>query len=67
MYKKCTYYTQLLSYYVLCKEKLRYLLLLLFFRFVAQKTNNLIQNMFTEPVPVDSKLVVSSALYFNGE
>ncbi len=56
--------TQLLQY---CIRKLRYLLLLLFFRFVAQKTNNLIQNMFTEPVPVDSKLVVSSALYFNGE
>lgn len=34
--------------------------------FVAQKTNNLIQNMFTEPVPPQSKLVISNALYFNG-
>jgi len=53
---------------LLCmREKLRYLLLLLFCRFVAQRTNKLIENMFTEPVPVDSKLVLSTALYFNGE
>lgn len=34
--------------------------------FVAQRTNNLIQNMFTQPVPADSRLVLSNALYFNG-
>ncbi|XP_023328503.1 serpin B4 isoform X2 [Eurytemora carolleeae] len=35
-------------------------------RYIRSKTKNLIANMFTEPVPQDSKLVISNALYFNG-
>lgn len=33
--------------------------------FIAKNTNNLIKNMFKEPVSADSKLVLSNALYFN--
>merc|ERR1711970_604350 len=35
-------------------------------RFISSRTNNLIRNMFTEPVAADSKVVMSNALYFNG-
>jgi len=35
-------------------------------RFIASQTNGMIKNMFTEPVPQDSKLVITNALYFNG-
>jgi len=35
-------------------------------RFISSKTNGLIENMFTEPVAEDSKLVLSNALYFKG-
>ena len=34
--------------------------------FIAQNTNNLIRNMFKEPLSVDTKVVLSNALYFNG-
>ena len=34
--------------------------------FIAQNTNNLIKNMFKEPLAVDTKVVLSNALYFNG-
>jgi len=33
--------------------------------FVAKNTNNLIKEMFKEPVSADSKIVLSNALYFN--
>ena len=34
--------------------------------FIAQNTNNLIKNMFKQPLSVDTKMVLSNALYFNG-
>ena len=42
------------------------IIILFMFRYIRSKTKNLIANMFTEPVPPDSKLVISNALYFNG-
>lgn len=33
--------------------------------FIAKNTNNLIKDMFKEPVSADSKIVLSNALYFN--
>eukprot|EP00092_Neocalanus_flemingeri_P064060 GFUD01077632.1.p1 GENE.GFUD01077632.1~~GFUD01077632.1.p1 ORF type:complete len:532 (-),score=119.38 GFUD01077632.1:340-1935(-) len=33
--------------------------------FISKNTNNLIKNMFKEPVSADSKIVLSNALYFN--
>lgn len=35
-------------------------------RFISSKTKNVIQNMFTEPLPETSKFVLCNALYFNG-
>ena len=34
--------------------------------YIAQNTNNLIRNMFKEPLALDTKVVLSNALYFNG-
>ena len=34
--------------------------------FIAQNTNNLIKDMFKQPLAVDTKVVLSNALYFNG-
>jgi len=34
--------------------------------FIAQNTNNLIKEMFKEPIAPDNKVVLSNALYFNG-
>eukprot|EP00091_Calanus_sinicus_P017135 TRINITY_DN36974_c0_g1_i1.p1 TRINITY_DN36974_c0_g1~~TRINITY_DN36974_c0_g1_i1.p1 ORF type:complete len:171 (+),score=52.95 TRINITY_DN36974_c0_g1_i1:69-581(+) len=33
--------------------------------FISKNTNNLIKDMFKEPVSADSKIVLSNALYFN--
>ena len=38
---------------------------IVFSRFIAKNTNNLIKDMFKEPVSSTSKLVLSNALYFN--
>jgi len=35
-------------------------------RFIAQNTNNMIEEMFTQPVSPGTKVVVSNCLYFNG-
>jgi len=34
--------------------------------FIAKNTNNLIKDMFQQPVSADNKVVLSNALYFNG-
>merc|ERR1719427_141064 len=35
-------------------------------RFISEKTKGVINNMFTEPLPDTSKIVLTNALYFNG-
>merc|ERR1711981_951236 len=34
--------------------------------YIAQNTNNLIRDMFKQPLSLDTKVVLSNALYFNG-